>query len=100
MKQDLKKLRRKYEDACNEYLEIFCEKQGMENFGWVAGDVGEIALCSDFYFTMHDIKLDIDTKQQVGTIIKWYDDNMSTDEGINYYSYIKGLRIEDLKNGK
>ena len=26
MKQNLKKLKRKYEDACNEYLEIFCEK--------------------------------------------------------------------------
>ena len=53
-----------------------------------------VLLCSDFNFTMHEIKLDIDTKQQVGTII-WYDDNM-IDNHISYYSYIKGLRISEL----
>jgi len=95
MKQNLKKLKRKYEDACNEYLEIFCEKQALENYGWIGDDIGGSALCSDFMFTMDEIKLDIDTKQQVGTIIKWYDDNVN-DNHINYYSYIKGLRTSDL----
>lgn len=96
MKKDLKKLKRQYEDACNEYLEVFCEKQGMQNFGWVGNDVGSSAVCSDFNFSMHEIKLDIDTRQQVGTIIKWYDDNMISSNHINYDSYIKGLRVSDL----
>lgn len=96
MKKDLKKLKIQYEDACNEYLEVFCEKQGMQNFGWVSNDVGSSAVCSDFNFSMHEIKLDIDTRQQVGTIIKWYDDNMTSSNHINYYSYLKGLKVSDL----
>lgn len=92
MKQNLKKLKRKYEDACNEYLEIFCEKQGMENEGWVGDDIGSIAICSDFTFSMQEIKLDIDTEQQAGRIIKWYDYSLKHNY-ISYYSYIKGLRI-------
>lgn len=96
MKKDLKKLKRQYEDACNEYLEVFCEKQEMQNFGWVSDDVGTSAVCGDLIFSMREIKLDIDTRQQVGTIIKWYDDNMINSKYINYYSYLKGLRVSDL----
>ena len=92
-----KHLKRKYEEACNEYLQIFCEKQGMDNEGWVGDFVGGIAICSDFYFNISDIIIDIDTDQPKGSIINWYFDNLEHPEKhINYYSYSKGLRVSDL----
>lgn len=95
------KLKNKYEDACNEYLELFCEKQEMTNDGWVADDVGGIAVCSDFYFNLHDIVLDINTNQPKGDIVDWYYDNIDADSDyINYNSYIMGLRIKDVNNEK
>lgn len=93
----IKKLKETYEFACNEYLQKFCNKQEMDNEGWVNDDVGSIALCSDFYFHLHDIVLDINSKQPKGQIIDWYYENLDTPEkSINYYSYTKGLRISDI----
>ena len=51
----IKQLKETYEFACNEYVQKFCNKQEMTNEGWVNDDVGGIALCSDFYFNLHDI---------------------------------------------
>lgn len=91
------KLKEKYESACNEYLEKFCKKQGMDNKGWVANDIGGIAECSDFYFSLHDIILDINSKQPKGQIIDWYYENLyPTEKTINYYSYTKGLKKNNI----
>lgn len=96
MKKDLKKLKRQYEDACNEYLEVFCEKQGMQNFGWVNNDVGNYARCNNIYIEMHDIKIDIDTKQQIGTIIQWINYKHLTGWNIDYTSYIEAIKANKL----
>jgi len=90
----IKQLKETYEFACNEYVQKFCKKQEMTNEGWVNDDVGDIALCSDFFFNLHDIVWDINSKQPKWKIIDWYYDNLDTPEkAINYYSYTKGLRI-------
>ena len=95
----IKELKKLYESVCNEYLNKFCKKQEMINLGWVADEVGGVALCSDFYFNFHDIVKDINTKQPKGVIIDWYYDNLQNpDKSINYYSYILGLRIKDISN--
>jgi hypothetical protein len=96
--KEIKKLKKQYDNICNTYVKIFCEKQDMDFEGWVGNDVGSIACCNDFFFDLHDIILDIDTNQEEGYIINWYYDNLEIeDKNINYYSYIKGLRIKDLK---
>jgi hypothetical protein len=70
----------------------------MTNEGWVNNDVGGIVLCSDFYFNLHDIILDINSEQPKGQIIDWYYENLdSPEKTINYYSYTKGIRIADIR---
>ena len=86
-----------YELACNALVEVFCRKQEMECDGWVNGDIGGIADFGDYCFSMHDIVLDLRTKQRDGTILEWYRDNVNfSREGINYQSYIRGLRVSML----
>lgn len=57
-------VKRKYEDACNDYLKLFCEKHGFDYEeaanSWVANDVGGTCLVGDMYASFNDIKTDID----------------------------------------
>jgi hypothetical protein len=92
----VEKLKIKYEEICIAYVEKFCKKQEMDFYGWVGDTVGGIAFCNDFFFDFQDIVLDINSFQKKGLIVDWYYGEMT--EGINYYSYTKGLRISDLKN--
>jgi hypothetical protein len=93
----LKKLKKEYTAACNNYVITFCEKQDMNFEGWVGGDVGGIAMCNDFYFNLHDIVTDINLEQKKGVIIDWYYDNVTYPEkAINYWSYIRGLRVDEI----
>ena len=94
----IEKLKRDYEKACNQYMKLFCEKQDMEFDSFVNDDIGGIALCSDFFFNFSDIVYDVNAKIPKGVIIDWYDAQLENPErAINYYSYTKGLRHEDLK---
>jgi hypothetical protein len=93
----MNKLEKKYEEVCNEYVDLFCKKQEMDFEGWVANSVGGIALCNDFFFNFHDIVWDINTDQPEGLIVSWYYDNTdNVEKSINYFSYTKGLRIKDI----
>jgi len=94
-KNKIEKLKENYETICNKYITIFCEKQEMDFNGWIGDIIGGIAICNDFYFNFDDIVLDINFDQPKGDIIDWYFDNLEIqDKYINYYSYIKGLRIK------
>ena len=91
-------LKKRYEFLCNEYVRLFCEKQEMDFECWVAGVVGQIACCNDFYFNFQDIVWDVNFNQPKGAIIDWYYENLDFPEkSINYFSYTKGLRINDIK---
>ena len=93
----IKELKKKYKFFCNKYVEKFCKKQELINEGWVNNEVGGMVLCSDFYFHLHDIVLDINSKQPKGEIINWHFENLDDPEKhINYYSYTKGLRVADI----
>lgn len=90
-------LKNDYQLICNEYVTMFCDKQEMDFEGWVGDDVGGIACCNDFFFSFHDIVLDINSKQKKGLIIEWYYQSVENSEKtINYYSYTKGLRLSDI----
>ena len=97
LEEKIKELKKNYESSCNQYLKEFCKKQDFTNDGWVNDDIGGIALCSDFFFNLHDIVWDINSKQPKGIIINWYYDNLeNTEKCINYYSYTNGLRFSHL----
>ena len=92
-----KNLKKQYESICNEYVTQFCIKQDIEFEGWVNYDVGSVACCGDFIFNFRDIVWDINSNQPKGNIANWYYENSETPEkAINYFSYTKGLRIEDI----
>lgn len=96
-------LKRRYEKACNDYVNRFCEKQDMTFEGWVNDIVGEIALCSDFFFNLQDIIWDINSEQKEGVIIDWYYAGLQNAESenplhtINYHSWTKGLTYDYLE---
>jgi len=114
-------LKNYYEDACNDYLRVFCEKHNFdyEPDCWVANDVGGIAgICDTYFFDMETIITDIQKEAPKDELLKWYDycmdmhylDSVTTP---NYKSWLKGcprktqaeienlckmkLEIEDLK---
>jgi hypothetical protein len=91
-------LKSRYELVCAEYIVEFCKKQEMDFDGWVGGTIGGIACCGDFFLNFSDITYDINTCQPPGLILKWYNDNLtqSAHRWINYHSYARGLRVEDI----
>ena len=95
--QDLKK---EYESIVEKYIDAFCQKQEIDknSLYWIGGEIGEVVEISDCYFNFLDIKKDIDTNQSKGFIFNWYLNNDYLEgKTINYDSYIKGLRVKDLK---
>lgn len=91
----LAELKKQYAFICNEWVAKFCNKQGFEFEGWVGDVVGSGVFCSDIWFSLQDIILDIETKQPKGAILEWHDGNLENPEkAINYSSYVKGLRVE------
>lgn len=88
----------RYDVICNKIVEEFCEKQGLEFDGWVGDNVGEVASFNTIYFfNMTDIILDLRENADKGEILKWQDENLESENYINYYSFTKGLRCNQLK---
>ena len=76
----------------------FAVSKGMTFDFWVADLVGDVAhFNGHYFFNFSDIVLDINTSQPKGAIMRWYDENLEDMQTINYYSYTKGLRVEQLK---
>lgn len=97
----MKTLKNRYNSIIEEYVALFCEKQGMNFEFWVADQVGTIGLFGDYYFNFEDIKLDIDENISKGVIFSWYnvevdDYNKNGKHHVNYWSYIKGYREKNL----
>ncbi len=92
----MKELKEKYEKLVGEYITEFVKKQDYEFDGWVADDIGGIAVfIEQYFFNFDNIRYDIDNDVEVGLIFKWQDfgiekyfeeDKISN---INYKSFIK-----------
>lgn len=95
----LELVKERLDNCIDLYVDFFCKKQEVDFNGWVADIKGSLAVFNDdFYITFEDIRLDLETNTRKGFIFKWYYDNLEhEDKTINYYSYIKGLRIKDIK---
>lgn len=90
-------LKEKYDSACNEYAKRFAKKQGLRFDYWIGHDdqIGSLASFSEtYYFTMENIKLDIDRNIPKGSALKWHEDSANlhyTCQGdMNYFSYLMG----------
>lgn len=92
-------LEKKYNQVCQEYVDLFCEKQEMDFEHWVGSQFGGVVVCSDMYFNFQDLVWDVNSKQPKDLITEWYYETLDNPErSINYYSYSQGLRYEDIKN--
>lgn len=96
----------KYENACNEILKAFAKKQGLDNYGWIAEEIGgTVCFGDDYFFNMDEIVFDVRTNQPKELIKQWQNDSWEFNKGkdnkdwqtINYQSYAKGLRFDQLK---
>jgi len=99
MGNKIENLKKEYNRICQEYIDLFCEKQEMEFDGWAGNEVGGVVMMGDFFFNFSDIFADINKEQPKGVIINWYYDNLENqDKAINYHSYTMGLRVKDVEN--
>jgi len=82
----------------NYYIDKFCKKQELTFDGWVGDEVGGIAWFGDvLFFNFQDIVWDINSKQDKDLIINWIYESLDNQEkAINYFSYSKGLRYNDI----
>lgn len=91
-------LQKRYEKVVTEYIQIFSDKQELEFEYWIGDIKGGVACFSEIYFyNFQDIVWDINSKQSEGLIKKWFNDSIDNHEkAINYFSYSKGLRFDDI----
>ena len=82
----------RYYTACNNLLEIFCDKQGfpMEETYWIADRIGEVADCASFCFSMDDIIADLEEDAPPRKILEWYDKLEEPDYKVNYRHWLHG----------
>lgn len=90
-------LKQQYIDACNAYLEVFCEKHGFEydiaSNEWVANDVGGCCMLSDFCVSFDDMKTDIDMDAPKEEYWNYYEYSLEAyDLGFNCPNYANWLR--------
>ena len=83
-------------NCIQEYLNIFCDKHGIEFDYWVADLIGTIGCFGDYFISFEDIRLDLEKGINKDEFFKWYDMTLelALEEKytINYYSYIKGFK--------
>lgn len=109
------KAKQLYEDGCNAYLQLFCEKHEFDfedaKDCWVSGDVGSITECGDYFVGMQTIIDDIELDAPEDEFFKWYDYCLrANDLGLdvpNFKSFVKGCprtseetltKLESIKN--
>ena len=96
----MNKLIEQYESICNKILKRFAKKQELDFDGWVGNNIGGIAsFGGQYFFGIHDIVLDLKTKQKKGFILEWqndmvrYSNSKPRKQTINYKSYTLGIRM-------
>lgn len=94
---DKELLKQQYIDACNAYLEAFCEKHEFDYDesanSWVANDVGGTCLVGDMYASFNDIKTDIDMNAPEDEFYFYYYYSLDAyDLGFNCPNYANWLR--------
>ena len=90
-------LKQQYIDACNGYLEAFCEKHGFDYDeaanSWVANVVGDCCLLGDYCVPFDEMKIDIDMDAPNEEYWNYYEYSLEAHElGFNCPNYANWLR--------
>jgi len=94
---EISELKQRLDNCIDLYTDLFCQKQDCYAEGWIGQMKGGINCFSDAFLSFEDIRTDLELNVPKGEIFKWYWDNVESKHNINYYSYLKGLRVKDLK---
>lgn len=97
------RVKENYQNACNEYIDIFVKKHGYAFTGWVADEVGGLAeFIEQYFFNMDNITYDIDNKLKKDVIFRWQDycveREMAGNTSINLKNYSKYGTLEEIEN--
>lgn len=89
-------LKQQYIDACNAYLNLFCEKHGFDYDdavnSWVAGEAGGTCFVADFAVSFNDMKIDIDMDTPKEEYWNYYEYSLDAyDLGFNCPNYANWL---------
>ena len=96
----ISEIKERLDNCIDLYTDLFCQKQEVWAYGWIGPIKGGINCFSDAFLSFDDIRTDLELDAPKGMIFDWYWDNIENEgKAINYYSYIKGLRIKDIKDG-
>lgn len=80
-----------YVELCNIYLEIFSDKQDLEDYTWY-NKYDTLIKFGDYLFDFQDIKHDLDSRVEPGLIKEWYTKSQENlHQFINYDLYVTGL---------
>ena len=94
----ISEIKERLDNCIDLYTDLFCQKQEVYADGWIGQIKGGINCFADAFLSFDDIRTDLELDAPKGLIFSWYWDNVENEgKAINYYSYIKGLRIADIK---
>jgi len=97
-KLTIKEIKERLDNCIDLYTDLFCKKHEVYADGWIGQIKGGINCFSDAYLSFEDIRIDLEMNVPKDKIWKWYWDNVENEgKQINYYSYVLGLRISDIK---
>ena len=96
----MKTLKKQLEAVVDKYIKAFEKKQELSFEGWIGDEIISIACFEGEinFFNFTDIVYDINSNQPPELITQWMQDSVDNQStSINYKTYSKGLRFEDLK---
>ena len=94
----ISEIKERLDNCIDLYTDLFCQKQEVYADGCIGEIKGGINCFADAFLSFDDIRTDLELDAPKGLIFAWYWDNVENQgKAINYYSYIKGLRIKDIK---
>jgi hypothetical protein len=98
----MKTLQEQYQALADKYVKAFVKKQGFEFTDWI-GDNQIAVFIEQYFINFDDLRFDLDKNCPKGLIFEWCDDvvhnhfHAPEKPVINYQSYFKGLRYEQVK---
>ena len=97
----ISEIKERLDNCIDLYTDLFCQKQEVYADGWIGEIKGGINCFADAFLSFDDIRTDLELDAPKGLIFAWYWDNVENQgKAINYYSYVLGLRISDIKEEK
>ena len=91
-----KTMKQSFEDICNEYLRIFCERHGLDSpHGWIGGSVGGIVEVGDMFVGLEEMRYDVDFNVPEEKFEDWYWKSIELAEmecprNLTYEAFCKG----------